>query len=111
MNKITQAYREGIEEFENKFVNVAPEEDGSTWKRKSNPDDAPAFLQDFARKLIAAARESIDGMDFEMTPKEESMAAGMSEEHAAVVQINGLAYKAALHDSLAPLDEFLEEIK
>lgn len=91
MNKITRAYREGVKEFDKELK---------------------PFLATFARKLIAAARES-------MPEKSPTMAGGYVEAvlKAKVDEIGPFdggfdyGYDIATTHALVPLDEFLEEIK
>lgn len=83
-----------LEEFENKFVNVVAEEDGgSTWKKRGNPDDVPAFLRTTFDEYKTGLREAVEEMKVEhhhsrMCKVDEFTCAAMEE--AAETRNQGL---------------------
>lgn len=111
MNKITQAYREGMEELTerakvpNNLMDIEEGKISALYLR-----DAQEIFQDFARKLILAAKSSMpEDKRIACSPSHTKTKGGAIEIcHQCSVNSGFITARTA---ALAPLDEFLEAIK
>jgi hypothetical protein len=71
------------EEFENRFVEVLPE--GSLWKKRSNPDDAPAFLDALIDEVIATVEREVVPEQADLDPNHQ-WPEGYNSARTAVLQ-------------------------